>query len=440
MNNDSTRQKSARPSTASAALRLLKRKHPKLLRRTTSKPSLGRPTATRTNETTNPTTTTTTTAAVKPHQNHQANTQPRKKTVDDGARTATTNHPSSEPTTLRRLEGEDDEEFIALQRVECPHCTRKFAPDSANRHIEICANNKNKPKPPPKHDESYTDRFGIRRGGRGSLATSANVNDATSSTATAQRRPSSQQQQQRRRHNSMEGNDEGSTNNQGRRTHRSNQRRPSSSSMGSSTGSTADSSNKNHKRGDTKKNHKMRVRSNEQQQQDQEQQQQQQQEKGPVTESMERVARLSNKWGELMFLLRRPISNAEDMNATWQSAMNGVKFLQELNETASELGLQNGTLSRWLLPFDNQTSLADQAATAPPLGSSELDGLMSHAQRRRLVSEAVGLRSLIRVKIADNADLEQALASVQSLDKFMYRVKQTAGQMNVSSYALFQKL
>ena len=141
-----------------------------------------------------------------------------------------------------------------------------------------------------------------------------------------------------------------------------------------------------------------------------------------------------------MFLLRRPIQNAEDMKTTWQNAMKGVAFLQELNETAVELGVQPGTLSRWLLPYDNQTSLADQAATAPPLGSSDLDGLMSHPQQRRLVSEAVGLRSLIRVKIADNADLEQALASVQAIDKFMYRVKQTATETNVSAYDLFQQL
>ena len=81
-----------------------------------------------------------------------------------------------------------------------------------------------------------------------------------------------------------------------------------------------------------------------------------------------------------------------------------------------------------------------QAATAPPLGASDLDGLMSHAQRRRLVSEAVQLRSLIRVKIADNADLEQASKSVSAIDTFMYRVKQTANAMNIEPYTLFQRL
>ena len=51
---------------------------------------------------------------------------------------------------LRKLEGQDeDEEYVAVERVGCPHCTRMFAPLAAKRHVEICQNNKNKPKPPP---------------------------------------------------------------------------------------------------------------------------------------------------------------------------------------------------------------------------------------------------------------------------------------------------
>ena len=141
-----------------------------------------------------------------------------------------------------------------------------------------------------------------------------------------------------------------------------------------------------------------------------------------------------------MFLLRRPITNASDFLTTWKQAVSGVRFLQELEETASELGVQQGTLSRWLLPFDNQTSLKDQAATAPPLGSSELDGLMSTAQRRRLVKAAVQLRSLIRVKIADNADLEQAKTSVEAIDSFFGNLKRVAVVMGKEPFNLLGTL
>lgn len=33
--------------------------------------------------------------------------------------------------------------------VMCPYCSRRFAPVSAEKHIEICKNNLNKPRPPP---------------------------------------------------------------------------------------------------------------------------------------------------------------------------------------------------------------------------------------------------------------------------------------------------
>eukprot|EP00331_Platyophrya_macrostoma_P010035 CAMPEP_0176426454 /NCGR_PEP_ID=MMETSP0127-20121128/11952_1 /TAXON_ID=938130 /ORGANISM="Platyophrya macrostoma, Strain WH" /LENGTH=86 /DNA_ID=CAMNT_0017807725 /DNA_START=8 /DNA_END=266 /DNA_ORIENTATION=- len=32
-------------------------------------------------------------------------------------------------------------------RVPCPHCSRKFAPETATRHIPHCAKTINKPKP-----------------------------------------------------------------------------------------------------------------------------------------------------------------------------------------------------------------------------------------------------------------------------------------------------
>ena len=42
------------------------------------------------------------------------------------------------------------------------------------RHIAVCANTKNKPKAPPKQVAAFTDRLGVRRGGRGKLSCTFN--------------------------------------------------------------------------------------------------------------------------------------------------------------------------------------------------------------------------------------------------------------------------
>jgi zinc-finger of a C2HC-type len=49
---------------------------------------------------------------------------------------------------LRNLRQTDDES-IYEDYITCPYYTRKFAPVSGDKHIEICKNILNKPKPPP---------------------------------------------------------------------------------------------------------------------------------------------------------------------------------------------------------------------------------------------------------------------------------------------------
>ena len=519
--------KSARPSTASAALRLLKRRHPKLsINKHQQRVSSSKSTAeqersvlaNRTNGRSVSSAATTTTSKYAAANTNTKTTQPKPTEPPvDHAQQAYDGGGSTK--MLRKLEGQDDnEQFIAVERVDCPYCTRKFAPDAHKRHIIICANNKSKPKPPPQAVECYTDRFGIRRGGRGSLATSARVSGEGA--MDKRRRPSSQQQstrrtskenqqqqQQQRRTRSrpssssassrglggLDGDDSAAMGNrEGGRTRAASSRggsaKPKRSAYraqisaddiaaGSGSATTQEkvveyfgdaaymeappelpseldqlhamgdqkfgkrqSSRARRSRGRTSKTTKKTTTATSSSSSATASAGSGAEASPPMDVNEQRVLKLSNKWGELMFLLRKPINSSDTLKSTWQSAMNGVKFLQELQETANDLGVQQGTLSRWLLPFDNQTSLADQAATAPPLGASDLDGLMSHAQRRRLVSEAVGLRSLIRVKIADNADLEQASASVSAIDTFMYRVKQTAQAMNMEPYTLFQRL
>ena len=59
------------------------------------------------------------------------------------------------------------------ERIECQYCSRKFAPQSIDRHVQVCAKVKHKPTKPPTSNSAFTDELGVRHGGRGGLATSA---------------------------------------------------------------------------------------------------------------------------------------------------------------------------------------------------------------------------------------------------------------------------
>ena len=52
------------------------------------------------------------------------------------------------------------------------------------------------------------------------------------------------------------------------------------------------------------------------------------------------------------------------------SYFQGERFLQQLVATAQRLGMRKGALSRAVLPFDDQTSLADQSDLANRTGHS----------------------------------------------------------------------
>ena len=60
---------------------------------------------------------------------------------------------------------------------------------------------------------------------------------------------------------------------------------------------------------------------------------------------------LSQQWGEVEFLLRKPMRNDADIEAAAASAKDGLRFLDELKQLAASLGVLQGSLSRWLLPY-----------------------------------------------------------------------------------------
>jgi hypothetical protein len=256
-----------------------------------------------------------------------------------------------------------------LVRVECPHCSRKFAKEASKRHIEVCANTKNKPKAPPKQVAAFTDRLGVRRGGRGKLSCTFNEK----------------------------------------------------AEMKLNLGLSGQQHVNGKKNVTTEKHGDKRKKS--------------------LPKKKDTRERLSRLWGEIMFLLRKPITNEYDLNTTLDRALRGYNFLNDLEKAAFELNILQGTLSRYLLPFNNKTSVADQAANNDnEFGSSELDGLLSYTLRRKLVKDATDLRSLIRVKIADDADLLQAKESLKHIMKFGRSLMRIAKNDSIEPYQLLKLL
>ena len=72
---------------------------------------------------------------------------------------------------------------------------------------------------------------------------------------------------------------------------------------------------------------------------------------------------LDSMWTETSLLLRVPITNAEDLIFVEASAEAGLLFMSELDDVARSLNILRGTLSRWLLPYDQNTRLDEQSST-----------------------------------------------------------------------------
>ncbi len=132
---------------------------------------------------------------------------------------------------------------------------------------------------------------------------------------------------------------------------------------------------------------------------------------------------LSNSWYELRLILRI-IPNTE---AGWRQLATCVKeapdFFALLSTTAKKNNVAQGSLLRVVLPFDEDTSSNDQAQVRNGLSPSLQKASAGYQNideqtMSKLREQAVMLRKLIRVKMADEADLQQAIVATRMLIKF----------------------
>ena len=152
---------------------------------------------------------------------------------------------------------------------------------------------------------------------------------------------------------------------------------------------------------------------------------------------------ICNRWFEMKFLLRNPINNIEQFYEIKNIATNSLNFLIKLSQIAKELNVLKGTLSRELLPFNSNTNVSDQASYTNILinnNNSKLIKLIDINTRNEMINNAIMLRKLVRVKIADDADLDQARTACIQIKNLCNDIQKYSNKSNIHINILLNSL
>ena len=101
-----------------------------------------------------------------------------------------------------------------------------------------------------------------------------------------------------------------------------------------------------------------------------------------------------------------------------------------------------GTLSRCVLPYDENTSTLDQANVSGvnnPEDEAKVVGI-GEETLQRMREGAMALRGLVRVKIADDGDLDLANTAVEDVAKFFDLLEEEGRRTDIEPFALLRKL
>ena len=177
---------------------------------------------------------------------------------------------------------------------------------------------------------------------------------------------------------------------------------------------------------------------------------------------------LSELWLELSFVLIKKVTSDADVVATEEALALGLAVLTEVQTIADGTGIRRGAIVQSLLPFNTETSASDQAdvtvageggeggdkaaaaldemaekAYAALLASEagkDLEAKFDRATHRRLLEGAVALRKLLRIKLADDADMDMAVQSVQEAVGFFDFLKAFSAQCEKTPFAVLCSL
>ena len=148
---------------------------------------------------------------------------------------------------------------------------------------------------------------------------------------------------------------------------------------------------------------------------------------------------LSQLWCEVEFLLRKPVTDEDTAQATMEATAASLAYLDRLAATAGRLEVLQGALSRAVLPFDSETSTQDQAAAAGQSDDPLLDRL-TPKQLKALVTGATTMRSLVRVKVADDADLMSAREALTTVSSCFALLTARSTRLNCGLWAVIESI
>ena len=155
-----------------------------------------------------------------------------------------------------------------------------------------------------------------------------------------------------------------------------------------------------------------------------------------------RLSDLAARWGEVQYLLRKPPMKQGDVEGLKEGIEKGAFFLKALEVESARLGMLRGTLSRCILPYDENTSTLDQAnvsGVCNPEDEKKVVGI-SAEDMVKMKEGAVALRGLIRVKIADDGDLALADTSLNDVATFFKMLEAESMSSGVEAFTLLRKL
>jgi hypothetical protein len=114
-----------------------------------------------------------------------------------------------------------------------------------------------------------------------------------------------------------------------------------------------------------------------------------------------------------------------------------------MNTYAKSLHVLRGAISRWILPYNHNTRIETQCSTPHSVVENmpdEFRGKLSEREVHYLVAGANEVRKLVRIKIADDNDLEQARKALKTADIFFKKLYEEASIKEILPFQLLQKL